>query len=285
MTTPLLEYDRTIRPSSTTGWNDCPRRQVASAYRPLVMMMGYRLRKLPSHIGAAVGTGVHAGNESALKEKMATGSLGPWDVAENAAVEAAAERIREGVMWDATTENRSTAENQVRRMTKQYYQQVAPQVWPLVIEERLEADAGDGWKLSGQPDTLTQAPGELRDTKTGTTKRGNLVQYGAYALLLGAHGYDVQKVTEDFIQRVRMNKPQPAVHSDSPPLDVAKAEAWATLADMRQAIEKFVAWSTADGPTPPPETALRVNPMSPLCSDRFCPAWGTDFCRAHQGAK
>ncbi|MEI6283433.1 MAG: hypothetical protein WCP82_12085, partial [Alphaproteobacteria bacterium] len=27
------------------------------------------------------------------------------------------------------------------------------------------------------------------------------------------------------------------------------------------------------------------NPSSMLCADRFCPAWGTDFCKLHKGAK
>ncbi|CAO3439801.1 hypothetical protein [Azospirillum argentinense] len=28
--------------------------------------------------------------------------------------------------------------------------------------------------------------------------------------------------------------------------------------------------------------AFAANPSSKLCSDRFCPAWGTAFCREHQ---
>lgn len=280
-----MEFEKRIRPSSLTGWNDCARRQVASAYPMLVSALGYQLRSLPSHIGAAVGTGVHKGNEVALVAKMKTGKLGAWDECENAAVESAAEQIKAGVMWDGLTDNRKTAERQVRRMVKAYYEQIAPEVEPLVIEERLEADAGGGWVLSGQPDTLTHKPGELRDTKTGAQKRANGVQYGAYGLLFRAHDYEMDVIKEDFIRRTAIHKDQPRVETESPPLGPSIMEAWATVQNMRQRIDGFVEMAGSANPTQPPETVLRVNPMSPLCSEKFCPAWGTKFCRAHKGAK
>ena len=275
-----------IRPSSLPAWNDCPRRTAARLFPELVTGAGYTLRAVATHVGATVGSGVHAGAATTLKAKMETGDLGPEDVAvETAFAEFDARAEESGVVWDATTDNRNAAQVQIRKMTRAHRKHVAPEIQPVVVEERLEADVGDGFIISGQLDALAMEPdSRLRDLKTGVTRRANGAQYGSYSMLFRAHGYEVGSIVEDYVKRVRSAEPQPEPESHLLPIDAAEQDAVEAIADVKRSVGEFLA-RAADLDGPPPHTAFRANPASMLCSERYCPAHGSDFCRSHRGAR
>lgn len=281
-----FDFERVIRPSSLPMFADCARRSAARSFPALIAWAGYTLRQTDMSVGAAVGSGVHAAAAFSLGRKMETGGadIGSDKDALEAAVTEFDTRIsEEGVAWDATTADRGTAHKQLRRMSYVYREVVAPQVMPILVEERLQADVGDGWVVSGQLDSLTQAPGLLVDLKTGTMQRSNIAQYGTYKMVFSAHGFEINAIAEDFVQRVDMRKEQPYPTRTEIPVDVAMAEAWGTIQRVKAMVQSFV--DLVSEPTgQPPETAFPANPASVLCSAKYCPAWNTKFCRVHKGA-
>ncbi len=202
----------TIRPSSLVTYSDCARRYAAHHLSDLVTQAGYTLAPSRAiNVGAAVGGAVHAAAGFTMQEKRATGSLGNENEAIDRAEHEFHDRAQNGVAWDFATTDVSVAMKQIARMSKVYRRDVAPDLTPLLVEERLAADIGDGWEVSGQLDTLAGDPHNVvEDLKTGTTRRANGVQYATYAMLFRAHGYAVTAIWEDFIQRVplpRTRKP------------------------------------------------------------------------------
>lgn len=275
----------TIRPSSLPTWADCPRRWAARHLTVFIKDAGYKLQPTrPTHCGAAVGSGVHAGAAFTLDAKRLTGELGNATEAEDRAVMELRARASEGVVWDGMTGDIGTAQRQVARMTVAYRRYIAPAITPLMVEERLQADLGDGWTLSGQPDTLAGNPDEvLRDLKTGTTQRANGLQYGAYIVLLRAHHHEPKEIVEDFLPRAAIKKEQPPpISVPSPPMAVAQ-EAWEVIQEIKDRTDAFVVRQR--GNRLPPHGAFRANPSSMLCGPKWCAAWGTKFCEVHKQEK
>ncbi len=274
----------TIRPSSLVTFLDCPRRWAAQHLTEMVTDYGFRLNQTrPTHVGACVGSGVHAGAGYTLNEKRSTGGLGSATEAEDRAVGELKARMEWGVSWDGTTANLNTAQRQVARMTLAYRTHLAPIIEPLVIEERLDADIGEGWILSGQPDTMAGDPQrDIRDLKTGVRRRANSVQYGAYYVLLNAHHYQPVTIMEDFLPRVRVEKEQPPPITKSMPIALAVADALEAIDDIMRSTRRFEGRLKGDATGRAPQTAFRANPNSQLCGEKWCRAWGTDFCHAHQ---
>jgi hypothetical protein len=271
-----------LRPSSLPTLPDCQRRFAARHLRDVIATAGYRLKpEGPRHVGGAVGTAVHAGVAVTLKAKRATGELGNETEAEDQAEAALVEGWSLGVHVDDTSPTLATAKIQTVRMLRSYRRHLAPVVEPVLVEERLVADVGDGWQISGQADTLTGNPDErLRDLKTGTRRRANQAQYGGYVLVHEAHGFRVPQLTEDFVARVRRDAEQP------PPLSIeidrrrALLAAWEIIGAVKASVAEFDR-RAADPHGLEPAGAFLANPNSSLCGQRWCPAWGTDFCRAH----
>lgn len=275
---------RVIRPSSLSTYADCPRRYAATHLGGIVQEAGYNLEaSLRSHIGAAVGTAVHAGAAYTLEYKLHHGDdLGNAIEAEERADAALKAEVQFAPQWDETTASLSTAQQQVRRMVRSYRKHLAPTLTPLIVEERLEVDVGGGWRLSGQMDgVMAGDPSEqVRDLKTGTRRRANGLQYGAYAVILHSHGHPIRSIVEDYLARVRLDREQPPPQAF--PVEVAPAaqEAWETIAAIKSAADEFTNLA-ADASARPPHLAFRANPASGLCSQRFCKAWGTTFCTIH----
>lgn len=275
--------DRVIRPSSLTTWADCGRRWASQHLTAEIEAAGYKLQiQRVTHVGAAIGSGVHAAASYTLEEKRRTGELGNDTEAEQRAVAEFEERAEWGLDWDDASDNVSVAKRQVARMTRSYRRYLAPEIDPIIIEQRLEANIAEGWKLSGQMDDTTGDPDTIiRDLKTGTRQRANNIQYGAYGLILHAHGYNVRGLIEDFIPRVKIKDEQPRPHSTEIPLQAAAIDAMETMEDIIRSTAEFerrLASQTGRAP----HSAFRANPGSSLCSPRWCRAWGTEFCTAHR---
>jgi hypothetical protein len=263
-----------IRASSTPSFLDCERRTAARAWPHLIKDAGFEAREILPPVGAPIGTATHAGASFTLTEKLESGELGNHTEAIERGLQSFDEEAANGVTWDDTTAERNTAHQQIIRQISAYRANVAPRVAPVAVEKRLNADLGDGIIVSGQADLFTE--GEVRDLKTGVRQRNNMAQYGTYALLARQHGHPVARVYEDFVKRVSPAKPQPEPISTESPAADAMPLAWAVLQRMKAAL---IAFRVSGDPM-----AFLPNPNSMLCSAKYCPAFGTNFCRAHLGA-
>lgn len=271
-----------VRASALSGYADCPRRAAARLFRRDIETAGYTLRETPHGIGATIGTAVHAGAALTLREKAATGSLAPISAVEDCAIETYQTGAAEGVLFDHETPGGRDAERQVRRMVRAYQDVVAPQIEPLMVEERLEAVTPFGLVLTGQSDVLARETGRLRDLKTGKKRGHHKPQLGAYSLLARSNGHDARECCEDFVQRVGANKPQPDPLTF--PHDIAAAETAAVnvLRHIADDLRVFRDGDAPNGVLPGDPWAFSANPASMLCSSKFCPAFGTDWCREHK---
>lgn len=261
---------RYIRASMLPSYNDCARRTAAKQYRKDVEAHGFELRKLPPSIGAAVGTAVHKVVESILRGKMETGTPGTLDAGMEKGLASFREEIAPGAEWDATTPNSMAAEEQIKRLASAYLPRV-PSVTPEAVELSLEVDSG-GWAVTGHIDLLT-AEGRVEDLKTGSIRRPYQAQLGAYSLLARSNGYEVKELGTLFIPRVRPKVPQPMPEWQAYPRGVSEAAAFSTIENIKRDMTAFL----ADGDP----YHLPANPMSLVCSPRYCPAFGTSFCRLH----
>ena len=281
MTEPII-----VRASSLPNWPDCERRAAATVFRRDVEAMGYVLNDRPGSIGGPIGSGVHAGARRILDHKIRTGEPGPLDDATDAAVETLRELTAPGFIGDREAPDLNAAETHVVRMTRTYREQVAPQVQPTTVEERLEADAGHGIVLTGQADVIAREPGQVRDLKTGKSLGNYRAQIGAYSLLARSNGIaDIQSSAIDFIQRGSLKKPQPDAVIRTIPVAEAETAAVNVLRRMGAAIKVFREGDERLRLMPGDPWAFLANPSSMLCSAKWCRAWGTDFCREHAPAK
>ena len=257
------------------GYADCARRAAAKQYRRLIEAAGFELRQLLPSVGAAVGTAVHAALEHALRAKMERGAPATPEEGVAAALGAFREEIGPGAEWDDTTPNLQAAEYQIHRMTAACAS-LLTELKPAAVELELRAQIDDGWELTGRLDLLEE-DGHLDDFKTGALPRPYQAQLGAYSLLARSNGYAVRSAGTTFILREKKTKPQPPPRRQQYDLATAERAAYATIKAVQRDVERFR--QSGD----PFEFA--ANPMSLMCSRRYCPAWGTNFCRMHMPAK
>lgn len=152
------------------GYVDCPRRAVAKSYRRKFQKLGYELRELPPSVGAAAGTAVHA-STAEMDRALWRGEPANVDQAVEAAIVGFNTETGTGCVWDDTTPNQNVAHMQIRKMTMAY----TPRM-PMTIngepaveiggEFGLQANAGDGWVLTGHPDLIDELR-FIRDKKPG----------------------------------------------------------------------------------------------------------------------
>lgn len=270
-----------VRASALSSYSDCPRRAAARLFRRDIEAAGYVLRETERGIGATIGTSVHAAAALTLKEKAATGNVAPLSAVTDCAVETYREIAREGVTFDKETPAAPDAERQVIAMASAYQRVLAPQIEPVAVEERLEAETPFGIVLTGQSDVLAREHSTLRDLKTGKKRGNHRAQLGAYSLLSKANGLDVQECREDFLQRVGSKKPQPDPVSFPHDLPSAENAALSVLKHIKSGIDTFRNGDPELGIHPGDAWAFPANPSSMLCSAKFCQAFGTNWCVEH----
>ena len=251
------------------GWNDCPRRSAAKSYRRLVKENGFTLRELPPSIGAAVGTAVHKVAEVMLAAKIETGELGKLSDGIEQGMVGFSEEIAPGAIWDDTTPNKNAAEKQIRSIAKAY-QAHAATLDPAAVELELEADAGDGFLLTGHIDLVTRDEW-VRDLKTGSVSRPYFEQLGAYGLLVRSNQVcGVKGLAIDWIKRTGHTKPQAPVEVKEADATICQRAALEVVGDVKRCIQEFERTGSA--------AVFGCNSMSMMCNDKYCPAWGTAFC-------
>jgi len=264
-----------IRASMLPSYPDCPRRAVAKQYRQKLEKLGYKLRELPPSVGAATGTATHTGTEMLLRAKHANRVI-TLDEALAPAFAGFLEETGKGAIWDDTTPNANTAQQQISRQVAAYLYGPLTTVMPLTVngapavELELRANCGDGWELTGHIDLIDDAFWP-RDTKTGALIRPYHAQLGGYSLLVRSNAIcQVAGLCIDFIQRVGKTKPQPPCQTISYPVAQCERNAMGIINRIKQDMAQFDREQN-------PEVFM-ANQMSMLCSDKYCPAFGTAFC-------
>jgi hypothetical protein len=279
-----------IRVSALSGYPDCERRGATRLFWREITAAGFKLRRTMRGIGAAVGNAVHRAAAVTLDEKARSGRLPPVTVATDIARDWLREELAAGeVRFDTpqgATHNRQEAELQTLGMTRGYHGIIAPTVEPIIVEERLEAEIEPGLILSGQPDVVAREPNAVRDLKTGARAPSSFApQLGGYSLLSRSHHLDIERASIDFIQRARVNKPQPDPVSKMVSVVTAETAASNILRHIAGDISTFRNGDPARRILPGDPWAFTANPSSILCSPKYCPAFGTDFCHEGDPAK
>lgn len=274
-----------IRASALSGYPDCPRRGAARLFWREIAGAGFELRRTARGIGAVIGTAVHRAAELTLREKATSGRLPPLTLAEDAAFDGVRNGLRDGdeVIFDTTSPTRLAAETQAIGMAGAYRRIIAPDVEPVLIEEPLEAEIGPGLVLAGRPDLVAREPGKIRDLKTTTRPGGSHApQIGAYSLLARSHGLDIEAAAIDEARRVPIGKPQPDPTSRTVPIAAAETAATNIIRHITADLDVFRHGDPARHIERGDPWAFVANPNSMLCAAKYCPAWGTEFCREWQ---
>jgi len=269
-----------IRASSLSGYVDCPRRTAARLFKGEIEGAGYKLKPNRSNIGGIVGTATHVGAIGSLEDKIKTGELGNKSEAEDRAIQSLRKSVKEeeeGLAWDTTAPDTNAAEKQTIALLDTCREQVLPSIQPEAVEYRLEAQIAEGLTLSGQAD-VRKVGGVIGDLKTGKIRRANNPQYGAYSLLARSHGIEINGMEEYYVKRVKVGKEQP-------PAEIHQYD-YAASEQAAQAITKRIQKDLEDFRGNGQERwAFLPNPGSMLCSPKYCPAFGTDFCKEHKQEK
>lgn len=275
-----------IRCSALSGWSDCPRRSAARLFRREIEAAGYKLRRLGRGIGALIGSATHRGAEVALTEKAQSGKLPPASVPLDAAFELFhKDRRADGpaIEYDGVrgaTHNLNEAEHQLNGLVQMYHYRTAPELQPVIVEQRLDAEVAPGVILSGTPDVVCFEPGTINDLKTGSRLPGSFTpQLGGYSLLCRSHGMAIELGRIDYLRRVSVRRPQPEPEVRKVQLDLAETAAANIVRSIAGDLHTFRQGDPARRIPAGDPWAFSANPSSILCSAKYCPAFGTSFCR------
>jgi len=266
--------DRTIiRASSLPQYTDCARRSAVRLFASEVLGAGFKLSSPMPSIGAVIGTATHTLLETNFRRAWAGDSPLGMEAMQQQADADIREATKEGVIWDDTTNRIDVAVKQTARQAYVAWDQIGQNLKPIKIEAAYDADMGDGFILSGHIDVLEADA--INDWKTGNVQRANMAQYGGYSLLARSNGHDgIKTLREIYIERKGINKPQPDPLVVEYNVGEAEDYALAVANRMKRDLQEFRASRDP--------MAFLPNPNSMMCTPDYCPAWGTEFCKAHK---
>jgi hypothetical protein len=266
-----------IRASALPSWNDCPRRESTKLFSKLIgdLSPDYRFPSERKGIGAAVGTGAHKGAAHAMALKRD----GAVSVRHSEIEEVSILKFREeiatgdGVMqYDTATPNVSIAERQIRDLTRIWFNSFYPATDPAEVEKPLSYTFDDQFEFTGTPDVIERS-NVISDYKFGAIPRKYQAQLGAYAYLAKYTGVirSVPKTLKTiWIPRGKEGRiNEPVVFEYKPSLCIHMAS------DVTRVI---IAQLTAFTESGKPES-FPANPMSMLCGNKYCRAFGSAWCK------
>jgi hypothetical protein len=233
----------------------------------------FDLSPVNTSAGAAVGTAMHKALETAIV--LRSRGLSYVDEATMVAESSMAETIDAGIIWDDTTFDKATGVMQALRQAYSILDAM-PDLQEISIEGEFTADLGDDFILSGHID-IRGREGELntiQDFKSGVTERVNIPQYGGYSLLVRTAGYKVDLLREIYAKRVGKTKAQPAPVIKNYEPAMAENFAWAVIKKIKSDMQNF---RKSGSPW-----VWLPNPNSMMCSPKYCPAYGTKFCKCRK---
>lgn len=221
---------------------------------------------------AHLGTATHKSYEYILRTKLGLDTTGA-----SSAEEAAEQSLVTG--FDETEDNTATKIGDIDNARKYLERMVVVAVEianlhkPVSTEGEVAYSAG-GIDWVGHYDGFLE-DGELPDLKTHSGKpKWYGSQFGGYSLGLKAQGADVTSLRQYNISRVK----EKAANLEVVEYQIAPQETLArnTMLKFANNLESFAA--TGD------PLKFTANPADPLCSPKYCPAWGTKMCPVGRGA-
>lgn len=275
-----------IRASMLPDYTDCSRRAASKQFRKEFERLGIEFRSTVFGTAAAIGTAGHKGGELLMTAKWSHRNVQPQDVEEEA-IEGFKEEIKDGAEWGDKIPNANAAIKIIQALITAYHKGPYQTEMPATVNDApglelsLKADAGDGWLLTGHPDLYTDQC-VVWDTKMGGQLNPYYAQLGANSLLLRSSGLEVNGCGLHFIQRPTVKnlftECQPVVY----PLAASEAMAMAVINRIKADMGAFRETVTDSRPQGDPNVFM-CNLSSHLCSERFCPAFGTAFCELSGG--
>lgn len=258
-------HETIIRPSGLADYGDCARRAAASLFEADVKAAGFTLRQLAPHVGAAAGTASHKAVAQLLKQKR---DGEPPAIADALAlgIESFEKETADGVNWDQTTKHKDEALTQIAGIVKMYAARILPNIAPKYIEHRVRTPLGDDYFLQGTMDAYDHAD-IIHDLKTGTRDKNHTFQLGAYSLGLKESGETPRGARIDWLKRAKT--PSDPVRDDYK-LSTAETAAYAMAQRLKTEHQHFKQTGN--------EWSFAPNMSTVLCSDKYCKAWGTNFC-------
>jgi hypothetical protein len=262
-----------IRISSLPYYTDCPRRASINLFRHEIEAAGFALKQTLPGIATAVGTGTHAAAHAMHESILSAGHAGDLSKATEAGIASFKDEIKEGVDYDETTPNNNHAEKQLITLTRSYYHEIIPALdldkESAVFEKTLQAKLDAETVISGTPDVADAV--QIRDLKTGKGTSFE-AQTGGYSLLRKSNGSkQPRKLVIDFVPRTPIQKKYPGAHSITYDVNFAEYYAWNIIQTIKRDIERFQ--QTGD------PWAFMPNPKSMLCGQKYCHAYGTNYCK------
>jgi hypothetical protein len=258
-----------IRASMLPAYTDCPRRAAAKQWKQIIIDMGFVLRETPLSIGGAVGTSCHEASKCMVQCKMQGERHDRNDVID-AALSSLHTETAGGVSMDETTGTMNDAEKQVLFLSSAFESDVLPLVNAVELEYRSTARISEDAELSGRFD-LEDADETIDDWKYGSKLRYYGSQLGGYSILRKSRmGKSPKRLSIYHLPRFPVKKTYPGTSRYFYEVEACERAAYYTTMRIKADIERFIKTSNP--------WCFPANPMSVLCSDKYCPARGTSFC-------
>jgi hypothetical protein len=261
-----------IRSSMLPSAADCMRRAAAAQFKTEITDAGYRLRERLPVIGGIVGTGTHKGTEHTIETYIKTGNHARITDCIEIGIESIKSEIISGIIWDPTTPSKNDAEQQCKQMVNAYCVMIAPNIKPVAVPEKYrQAKISEDILFTGSTDIET-IENDIRDVKTGYALKPFQAQQGGYSLLRkAAIKQPTNRLIVDFLPRTSVKKTFPGPTTKIYDVDLCEQMAYSIILRIASAVRKFRLAGNSN--------AFPCNPMSILCSEKYCTAFGTEFCR------
>lgn len=262
-----------IRASSVSNYYDCPRRSATHLFRNLIVSSGFSLNEERQNVGAAIGGAMHAAVNYTMLYKINNNNHPGYD---DDAIQVAKTFLNveaeKGLVYDKVTFNKFDAEKQVIRKVRRFRGDVAPLISPLHAEKEFVAQY-KGYEIIGHVDWI-EVNHDIGDAKGGKWKGWHAGQLGTYSMLAKSNGFNPQRLYDVHLRTVPLKEPEPEPEITNYSVSDCERIATYTLDDIISDLERFR--ETGD------RRAFRPNPSSNLCDPKYCPAFGTNFCREHK---
>lgn len=250
---------------------DCMRRAAAQQYKQEIVNAGYNLKNRRPVIGGVVGGATHLGVEATIKHFLVNGVYAKINDCIEIGIENLKSNISDGIIWDQTTFSANEGEKQVAQMIKSYCIQIAPTISPVNMEKQFEATINDDVCFSGKIDIDT-TENDIRDTKTGVKPKPFQCQLGGYSLLRKAkHNKITNRLLIDYLPRVSTKRSYPGASTICYNVSLCENMAYDIITRISLSVKLFRETGNC--------FAFPNNPMSILCLDKYCIAYGTNFCK------
>lgn len=273
-----------VRASSLANWNLCPRRAYAKDFRKELADRGYTLNQGRSNFNTLVGSCVHdlAGSLPEHKDDL----VNDWFTAERERVGAEVDQSLQTKSWDHATEQAARILGKLVHHPS--IQKMREKADKLLVEKFLE-QRFDHVTLTGHVDLYDLEDRELVDVKcSGKSEAPRAdAQLGAYSLLLTKAKKPMpreMKVIWMPVRGLKSEQPDPVDVEYDVPTAMRHAAVTASNAHRIYTDARVRARKRAERNGGDPNIRgedLPSNPGCWACSEKWCPAHGTDFCPAY----